>query len=93
MKCAICGLEVETIQEAMEHDWLPSFYEGKIEHGPVCSSCAETMISQGDDGEMKLKAEYLGKVRYLDGDYSSQSRPEDLSIEIIMAEERKEKTH
>ena len=91
MKCAICGLEVETIDEAIEQDWLPSFYEGEIEHGPVCSSCADQMICHGEDEEMELKAEYHGKVRYLDGDYNSQHRPEDLSIEIFMLEERKEK--
>ena len=38
MKCAICGIEIETIQEAMEQGWLPSFYEGEMEHGPMCSS-------------------------------------------------------
>ena len=35
-------MEVETIDEAIENDWLPYFYEGKVEHGPVCSSCAQT---------------------------------------------------
>jgi hypothetical protein len=92
MKCAICGIEVETIDEAMENDWLPSFYEGKVEHGPVCSSCAETMIVVGEDGEMRLKTEYRGKVQYMDGDYGYQSK-EDLMIEIFMTEERKGPSH
>lgn len=93
MKCAICGLEVETIDEAIEQDWLPSFYEGEIEHGPVCSSCAESMICVGEDGEMELKAEYRGKIQYMDGDYSSTPDEEDLVIEILMTEERKEQSH
>ena len=61
MKCAICGIEVETINEAIENDWLPYFYEGEKDHGPACSSCAETMIGMGDDGEMEVKADYCGK--------------------------------
>lgn len=44
MKCAICGMEEETIDQAIESDWLPHFYKSEIEHDPVCSSCAETMI-------------------------------------------------
>ena len=93
MKCAICGLKVETIEEAIEQNWIPTFYEAALEHGPLCSSCAETMICMGEDGVMALKAEYHGKVQYMDGDYSSQNKPEDLEIEIIMVEERKEQRH
>ena len=93
MKCAICGTEVETIDEAIENDWLPYFYEGEKEHGPVCSSCADTMIGMGEDGEMELKAEYRGKVRYVNGDYGGKPKKEDLVIEIFMTEESKGQTH
>ena len=93
MKCAICGIEIETIDEAIENNWLPSFYDGEVEHGPVCSSCAETMIGWGEDGEMELKAEYHGKLQYMDGDYSGKSKKEDLMIEIFMTEERKGEIH
>lgn len=93
MKCAICGIEVETIDEAIENDWLPSFYEGEVEHGPACSSCAETMIDINEDGEMELKPEYRGKVQYVDGDYNYQAKEEDLVIEIFMTEERKGQRH
>jgi len=41
MKCAICGIEVETIDQAIENDWLPSFYDGEREHGPAC--CAHAL--------------------------------------------------
>ncbi|MFC1825520.1 hypothetical protein ACFL9T_22645 [Thermodesulfobacteriota bacterium] len=92
MRCAICGIEVETIDQAIENDWLPSFYEGEVEHGPVCSACAETMIGVGDEGEMELKAEYRGKVQYVDEDYTHQSK-EDLMIEIFMTDERKGLSH
>ena len=56
MKCSICGMEVETIDEAIDTGgWIPYFYEAEKEHGPVCPSCAETMIDMGEDGEMELK--------------------------------------
>ena len=93
MRCAICGLEVETIDEAIEQDWFPSFYDVETEHGPVCSSCADQMITTGVDGGRELKAEYRGKVHYMDGDYSSELKDEDLVIEIFMTEERKEQSH
>ena len=93
MKCAICGIEIETIDQAIENDWLPSFYEREVEHGPVCSSCAETMIDTGEDGEMEFKAEYHGKVQYMDGDYTDKPKKEDLVIGIFMTEERKGQSH
>ena len=92
MKCAICGIEVETIDEAIQQNWLPSFYEGEVEHGPVCSSCAETIIGVGDDGEITLKPEYRGKIQYVDEDYTHQSK-EDLMIEIYITEETKGQRH
>lgn len=93
MRCAICGLEVETINEAIKQDWFPSFYEGETEHGPVCSSCADQMITTGVAGERELKAEYRGKVQYMDGDDSSEPKNENLVIEIFMTEERKGQSH
>ena len=63
---------------------IPSFYELETEHGPACSSCAETMIGLGDDGEMELKKEFHGKVLYLDGDYGYQSKKEDLAKDQII---------
>ena len=93
MKCAICGIEIETIDAAIQSDWLPYFYEGGVEHGPVCSSCSETMIGIGEDGEMELKAEYHGKIQYMHGDYSYQASGDELVIEIFMTEERKEPSH
>jgi hypothetical protein len=92
MKCAICGIEVESIDQAIRNDWLPYFCEGEKEHGPACFSCAETLICVGDDGEIELKPEYRGKVQYVGEDYTRQSE-EDLMIEIFMTEERKGPSH
>jgi len=94
MKCVICGIELETINEAIEQDWIPNFYEGEKEYGPACSSCADAMLYLGEDGEMELKSEFHGKIQYGDGDYSSVSdKPDELMIGIIMTVERKEQIH
>ena len=78
-----------------EEDFLDLLkgYEGEVEHGPVCSSCAETMICVGKDGEMELKVGYRGKVQYLDGDYADNPTKENLVIEIFMTEEKKGEIH
>jgi hypothetical protein len=65
MKCAICGIEVETVEEAIEQDWIPSFYEEMDnEHEAVCSDCAGLFLQVGIDGEMEVKQEYRGKLTY-----------------------------
>jgi hypothetical protein len=28
--CELCGIEAETIDLAIENDWLPYFYEGEV---------------------------------------------------------------
>jgi hypothetical protein len=94
MKCVICGIELDTINEAIEQDWIPNFYEGEIEYGPACSSCADAMLYMGQVGEMELKPEYHGKIQYADGDYASvQENKEEYLIEFVMIEERKDQTH
>jgi hypothetical protein len=51
------------------------------------------MIDLGEDGEMELKAEYRGRVQYMDGDYGGHPEDEELWIEIFMTEERKGPSH
>ena len=51
------------------------------------------MIDIGKDGEMELKAEYNGKIQYMDGDYADKPKKEELVIEIFMREERSGHKH
>ena len=44
MKCTICGIEIGSIDDAISDDWLPYFYEGEVEHGPVCSPCEISFV-------------------------------------------------
>jgi predicted RNA-binding Zn-ribbon protein involved in translation (DUF1610 family) len=67
MKCAICGINIDSMEEAMDQGWEPYFYDGETEHEFACPGCAETVLYQGEDGEMEVKEGYRGKIRFLDG--------------------------
>ena len=66
MKCAICGMIVDSIDEAVDQGWVPYFYDGDEEHETACPSCMETLLRNGEDGEMEVKEEYRGGLKYLD---------------------------
>jgi len=66
MKCAICGINIDSMEEAVDQGWEPYFYDGETEHEFACPGCAETFLYQGEDGEMEVKEEYRGKIRFLD---------------------------
>jgi hypothetical protein len=64
MICVICGIEIDSIEETIDQGWVPYFYEGEIERGPVCSECSGVLLQMDEDGEMELKEQYQGKVQY-----------------------------
>lgn len=66
MRCSICGMTIETREEAMEAGWEPYFYERETEHEFACPSCAEEFLQEDEDGEMEVKVDYHGKLVYLD---------------------------
>jgi len=79
MKCAICGIEIESIDEAIEQDWIPCFFEQETEHEFACPGCSEIFLELGEDGEMEVKEEYRGKIKYLD-----EKVREDLVMEVML---------
>ena len=66
MKCTICGISINSIEEVLEEDWIFCFFDGEEEHGPVCPSCSDILIYIAQDGEYMLKKEYQGKIIYND---------------------------
>ena len=85
MKCAICGITVETIDEAVEEGWTPCFFDGDQEHEVACPSCTETLLQTGEDGEIEVNEEFRGKLNYLD-DGREKSGEDHLRIGIAVIE-------
>ena len=79
MKCAICGIEIESIDEAIEQWWIPYFYKEETEHESACPGCSEIFLELGEDGEMEVKEEYRGKIKYFDEKVKA-----DLIIEVML---------
>ncbi len=82
MRCAICGIQIDSVDDAVEQGWTPGFFDGNQEHEVACPSCTETLLQMGEDGEMEVKEEYRGKLKYLDemGDRAWQDHSE-----VVMA--------
>ena len=66
MRCAICGMIVDSIDEAVDQGWTPYFYDGDEEHETACPSCSQTFLRQVDDEELEVKEEFRGKLKYQD---------------------------
>ncbi len=85
MKCAICGIEVDSIDEAIDEGWIPYIWEGDQEkEGPYCGSCSEILIQVNKDGEYVVKEEYRGKITYQEGDFFDEEPQEHMSTGVIL---------
>jgi DNA-directed RNA polymerase subunit RPC12/RpoP len=65
MKCSICGTRIDSVDEAVEEGWMPYFYDGESEHEVACPACTHARLQEGKDGEMEVKEEFQGKLKYL----------------------------
>jgi hypothetical protein len=43
MRCAICGIQIDSVEEAVEQGWTPHFFDGDKEHDPACQNCSEAV--------------------------------------------------
>lgn len=85
MKCSICGIRIDSVDEAVEEGWEPYFYDGETEHEVACPSCSESFLQMGEDREREVKEEYRGKLRYL-AEKVHDPRQEHLAIGIAILE-------
>ena len=85
MKCAICGITVDTVDEAVEEGWTPYFYDGDKEHEFACPGCSQTILRVDDNGEMGVKEEFRGKLRYL-AETGDETRQDHLLTAITVLE-------
>jgi hypothetical protein len=65
MRCAICGIRIDSVDEAVEEGWTPYFYDGETEHEVACPACSQALLQEGKHGEMDVKEEFRGKLKYL----------------------------
>jgi transcription initiation factor IIE alpha subunit len=79
MRCSICGMEIDSMDEAIDEGWIPYFCDGETEHEFVCPGCTEVFLESGEDGEMQVKEEYRRKIKYLD-----EKVKEDLVMEVML---------
>jgi hypothetical protein len=85
MKCAICGIQIDSVDEAIDKGWIPYAWEGDQEKdGPFCASCSETLIQIDEDGEFVVKEGYRGKIVYQEGDFSENEPDERPPTGIIL---------
>jgi hypothetical protein len=64
MECVICGIQIDSVEDAIEEGWVPSIWEGDQEQdGPFCPSCSEILIEVDEVGEYVVKEEYRGIYR------------------------------
>ncbi len=82
MRCSICGIQIDSVDEAVEEGWTPYFYDGEFEHEVVCPASTQALLQEGIDGEMEVKEEFRGKLKYLDesGDEAWQD-----NSQVVMA--------
>ena len=94
MKCAICGIEIESTEQAIEEGWIPSVWDGDQEkEGPFCASCSDPLMQLDENGEFAVKEEYRGKITYQEGDFSEAEPQERLVIGVVVSERGEEKSH
>jgi hypothetical protein len=85
MRCAICGFQIDSVDEAVEQGWCPYFFDGDQEHEVACPTCTQTLLQEDEDREMEVKEEYRGKLTYFDNETGNEGGKEDLAKEIFFS--------
>jgi len=85
MRCAICGMAVDSIDQAVKEGWTPYFFDDQHEHEVACPACTHALLQEGQDGEMEVKAEYRGKINFLE-DTKDKEHGEHLLIGLAVVE-------
>jgi hypothetical protein len=93
MRCAICGIRIDSIDRAVDQGWTPYFCDGKTEHEVACPTCTHALLREGEDGQMELKKEYRGKLTYFDDETGKEDSEKDLAIEIFFPRENEDRRH
>jgi len=66
MNCAICGIQIDSVDEAVEQGWTPSFCDNKIQHDPACPACTDSLLQINEHGEREVNEKFRGKIEFLE---------------------------
>jgi hypothetical protein len=66
MKCSICGIQIDSVDEAVEEGWTPYFYDGETEHEVACPACTQALLQINEHGEWQVKEKFRGKIEFLE---------------------------
>ncbi len=83
VRCTICGMEADSIEQAIQETWVSGFWEYDQEHGPACASCSEGLLVLAEDGEFELRHEYRGKIVYVEEPQGESLECEDCQVEDV----------
>lgn len=83
MKCTICGISVDSIDDAIDQGWVPFFYEGDEQHGPACADCCDSLLRTCDGGGVEVRDEFRGKIIYNDEEEPDDEPEEQLFMGLI----------
>jgi hypothetical protein len=85
MKCAICGIQIGSVEKAIDTGWLPLVWDGDREQdGPFCPSCCESLFEVDGNGGWLVKEEYQGKITFQECDFSEEPTEGNLVAGIIL---------
>lgn len=60
IRCHICKTaQVESVDQAVDQGWTPTFWVNQYQCGPACPGCTATHLSQGEDGEMEMSCRVI----------------------------------
>jgi hypothetical protein len=85
MKCAICGIEIDSVEDGIDQGWIPYVWEGDhTKEGPFCPSCSETLFQIDEVGEYVVKEKYRGKITYQQANSVEQDRLGQVLMGVIL---------
>jgi hypothetical protein len=85
MICSMCGIQIDSVDDAVERGRTPYFYDGEIDHEIACPACTHALLQEGKDDEIEVKEEYQGKLKYVD-ESGDKSWPDHSQVVAIVLE-------
>jgi hypothetical protein len=58
MNCAICGIQIDSVDDAIEEGWTPYFYDGAQLQDAACPSCTESLLQEGEERDLENQEEH-----------------------------------